>query len=109
MQRFVQEIWENLKEKNEKEELFLQLLEAAIKTSNFLRMEDLTSEKDQLDEVPEDGDENNQLTEIEKNLQVMKVLLKMKARTMNILIEHVKNWYIHKNKLYIYRKNLWVS
>ena len=30
-------------------------------------MEDLKSEKDQLDEVPEDGDEKNQLMEIEKN------------------------------------------
>ena len=51
--------------------------------SKFLRMEDLKSE---LDEVPEDGKRK-------KILQVMKALLKMKlkVRTMNILIEHVKN------------------
>jgi len=65
--RFVQEKGTSLKDIDEKEELFLQLLEAAIKASKFLRMEDLKSEKDQLDEVPEDGDEKNQLMEIEKN------------------------------------------
>ena len=67
MQRLVQEKWESLKDIDEKEELFLQLLEVIIKASKFLRMEDLKSEEDQLDEIPEDGDENNQLMEIEKN------------------------------------------
>ena len=88
MQKICSRKGTNLKDRDEKEELFLQLLETAIKASKFLRMEDLKSEKDQLDEVPEDGDENNRL---EKTLQVMKVSLKMKARTMSIFIEHVKN------------------
>ena len=46
-------------------ELFLGLLEAAIKASRFLRLDKLKSEKEQLDDVSED-EEDNQNMEVEK-------------------------------------------